>query len=472
MKSILDKVYNAESFRSKGHQLIDLIADHLKDSLTNRHSKVLKWKEPDDQLDFWNNFNANESFHGELLKRSINLYHPRYMGHQISPPAPDSVLADMVTAYLNNGMGVYEMGGPSTSIERLVINTIAKKIGYGSESDGFLTSGGTLANLTALLTARSKINNRHVWSEGYNENDLVVIVSEQAHYCIDRAARIMGLGNDGIMKVPVDKNYKIIPSEVKRAVERSVAENKKVLAIVGSACTTSTGSYDDLIALSEISNHYDIWFHVDGAHGGAVVFSEKYRNLVGGIEHADSVAIDCHKMMMTPSVTTALLYKNGDNSYSTFSQNANYLFEKNEDREWFNLAKRTFECTKLMMGVKFYNILLQHGDIAVDAFVTTLHDKAKEFADLVNEDPGFDLAVYPESNIVCYRAVVMGLDADGLNDLNSHIRRKVLEEGQFYIVQTLLNGNIYLRNTMMNPFTTREDMKSLLYTLKELVYLG
>lgn len=471
MKERLKDLYDPEIFRKQGHQLVDMLADHLNDTFDGSKS-VNRYLEPNEQLGIWREYltDSNDSldyFH-KIIKGSIHLHNPRYMGHQISPPAPIAALSALVTDMMNNGMGVYEMGGPSTAIERVVIETIARALGYDNNSDGFLTSGGTLANLTALLTARAQVKDRHIWTEGLGNKNLALMVSEQAHYCVDRAARIMGLGTDGIVKIPANEKFQLNTSLLEDYYQKVIDSGRELFAIVGSSCTTSTGSYDDLDAIGRFARDKGIWFHVDGAHGGAVVFSEKYRHLAKGIEKADSVIIDCHKMMMTPSVTTAVIYKQGQDSFTTFSQNANYLFEKDQDKEWYNLAKRTFECTKLMMGVKFYSILQAHGTAAIDAFVTTLHDNARLFGEIIKADPVFELANYPESNIVCYRLIKHGVDENQLNMLNAHIRRKILEKGEYYIVQTVLNGKIYLRNTMMNPFTEKEDMEGLLNELKKL----
>jgi L-2,4-diaminobutyrate decarboxylase len=470
-KQLLWQVYDAENFRKQGHLLVDLLADHLQSSY-NRDIAVNEYKDPVNQLDYWRDYLTKEKgiddYFGKLVKQSIHLHHPQYMGHQISPPAPYAALSALLTDMMNNGMGVYEMGGPSTAIEKVVIETIANAMGYDGNSDGFLTSGGTLANLTALLTARAQVKDRHIWTEGLGNKNLALMVSEQAHYCVDRAARIMGLGSEGIVKIPANEKFQLNTNLLEEYYQKVVDSGRELFAIVGSACTTSTGSYDDLEAIGRFARDKGLWFHVDGAHGGAVVFSEKYRHLAKGIEKADSVIIDCHKMMMTPSVTTAVIYKEGQDSFTTFSQNANYLFEKDQDREWYNLAKRTFECTKLMMGVKFYSILQAHGTAAIGAFVTTLHDNAQLFAEKIKADPAFELANYPESNIVCYRLLKNGVDETQLNTLNAHIRRKILEKGAYYIVQTVLNGKVYLRNTMMNPFTEKEDMEGLLLELKKL----
>lgn len=471
MSDILHQIYNTSSFRENGHQLVDFLADYLENAL-KKEIPVNEFRNVEEQYLDWKNFKVDEdntiSFFKKLAEGSIHLHHPHYMGHQISPPAPVAALAGFFADLINNGMGVYEMGGPSTALEKIVIETLTKAMGYGEEASGFLTSGGTLANLTALLTARSQIKDRNIWVEGYNHNDLAILVSDQAHYCIDRAARILGLGEQGIIKVPTNESYGMDTTMLDDLLQSAEAKGKKILAIIGSACTTSTGSYDDLQAIGDFAHKHGLWFHVDGAHGGAAAFSSSYRYLVKGIEKADSIVIDGHKMMMTPSLITALLFKNGSLSFDTFRQNAQYLFEKELDREWHNLAKRTFECTKLMMSVKMYSILAVYGIKAWDEFVTRLYDNARMFSDLVDTTDEFELAIPPQSNIVCYRKTWQGFNREEHNLMNEAIRKKILIEGQFYIVQTTLNGTVFLRNTMMNPFTTLEDMKRLLIRINEI----
>ncbi len=471
MSDILHQIYNSSSFRSNGHLLVDFLADYLEKAI-NKEIPVNQFRNAEEQYNDWKDFKVEDenifNYFEKLTDASIHLHHPHYMGHQISPPAPVTALAGLFADLINNGMGVYEMGGPSTALEKIVIETLSNAMGYGEDASGFLTSGGTLANLTALLTARSQLKERNIWGRGYSQNDLAIMVSEQAHYCIDRAARILGLGEQGIINVPSNGNFGMDITLLEELFQSVETNGKKILAIVGSACTTSTGSYDDLQAIGGFAQKHNLWFHVDGAHGGAAAFSDKYRFLVKGIENADSVVIDGHKMMMTPSLITALLFKNGSLSFDTFRQNAQYLFEKDVDKEWHNLAKRTFECTKLMMSVKFYSIQVMYGIKAWDAFVTKLYDNARLFASLIQNTDGFELATFPQSNIVCYRKTWNGCTLEEHNQMNEAIRKKILLEGQFYIVQTNINGTIFLRNTMMNPFTTLDDMKHLLKSINEI----
>jgi len=458
-------IYNSEDFRKTGHELIDLLADHL-DAAQEGKIPVLPYETPDNQLAFWEKYDLEDAsaitLFKDIIERSIALNHPRYMGHQISSAAPVTALASLVAAFMNNGMGVYEMGPASSAIEKVVAQFFAKAIGYDASADGFLTSGGTLANLTALLSARSAHAHTDVWKAGHEGKKLAIMVSAEAHYCVDRAARIMGLGDDGILKIETNDRFQMKTDQLEIQFKQATENGLQVIAVVGSACTTSTGSYDDLEAIAEFSERYGIWFHVDGAHGGAAVFSEKYKPLTRGIHRADSVVIDCHKMLMTPAIITALIFKNSDDAYKTFNQKAQYLWKEAAEEEWYNLAKRTFECTKEMMSIKFFSLMQLHGNEGFAAFVETLYDLGNTFAKLIKKRPQLELATEPECNIVCFRLYDSTISTVENNRINSEIRQKIIESGTFYIVQTTLRDTVYLRTTLMNPFTTEKDLKDLL----------
>jgi L-2,4-diaminobutyrate decarboxylase len=361
-----------------------------------------------------------------------------------------------LTGMLNNGMAVYEMGLVSNPLERILSELLAKRIGFDNNASGLLTSGGTLANLTALLAARA--TKTDVWEEG-NAEKIAVMVSEEAHYCIDRAARIMGMGSEGIIKIPTNDKLQIRTDLLEKYYQEAIENGFKVICIVGSACSTSTGSYDNLGEIAAFAQKYQLWFHTDGAHGGAVVFSEKYKHKVAGLEQADSVVIDWHKMLMTPALATALIFKREEDAFKTFQQKAQYLWANQYSKDWFNSGKRTFECTKLMMSVKIYSILKAHGEQIFSENVDYLYDLGRTFAEMVKSRPNFELAVEPESNIVCFR---LRISSDNLNELNSSIRKQLLQDGKFYIVQTTLRENVYLRVSLMNPLTTETDLNALL----------
>ena len=467
MANEINNAFDSKNFRALGHQLIDILADHMELIGQSDQFKAVTWESPGQVFEKWERDLRDDGakvpihFFQTVLRESVQLRHPNYMGHQIAPTVPISVLAGLLSDYLNNGMGVYEMGVQSSSLEKLVIQEFAKMMGLSQEADGFLTSGGTLGNLTALLAARSIKANQNVWRDGHARR-LALMVSEEAHYCVDRAARIMGWGAEGIIKVPSNEQFEMDTSKLPELLDKAQSEGIQVVAIIGSACSTSTGSFDDLNAIADFCEQHDLWFHVDGAHGGAFAISSKYRHLVAGIERADSVVMDFHKSLAIPSITTGLFFKDGRQSYQTFSQKADYLF-KTADAEWYNYAKRTFECTKLMMSIKVYAVLKYHGAAFFDAYVNRLVEMGSQMAEIIAQNPHFELALHPACNIVCFRYhPEHHLNDAELNTLNDQIRTTILEEGKFYIVKTILNGVLWLRSTLTNPFTSELHIQNLL----------
>ena len=472
MSDILKQAFAAEAFRRQGHALIDQLADYLEAVRQAEYPKgAIDYHFPEDSLERWEKDlqtapNADvDGLFAEAMQQSVRLLHPQYMGHQISPPVPVATLAGLLGDFLNNGMGVYEMGMAGSTTERLVALTVARQLGFPEGADGFITSGGTLANLTALLCARGRKATTNVWKEG-SKQQLALMVSEEAHYCVDRAVRIMGWGDAGVIKVPVDERFCMRTDLLEQYYREATAAGIQVIAVVGSACTTATGSFDDLTAIANFCRLHDVWFHVDGAHGAALTFSRKYASVVRGIDQADSVAMDFHKMLLTPSITTVLVFREGENSYRTFSQQAQYLFNR-EEPEWFNLAKRTFECTKLMIGFKAYSIIRTYGVKLFDEYVTLVCDLGHTFAEMVNDRREFSLAIEPFCNIICFRYEAPGLSETEMNMINENIRQQMLEAGDFYLVQTRLKGKLYLRCTLTNPFTKSTDLANLLDRILE-----
>lgn len=463
MNQTLKSAYNPDDFRKQAHGLVDQLADYL-EKVQSQPNEVLAipFEEPESTYEYWKeNYESGKAdvsdFYEKVIEKSVHIHHPRYMGHQVSPPLPIVTATSILTALLNNGMAVYEMGLVSNPLERIISELLAKRVGYGEKAGGLLTSGGTLANLTALLAARG--NKTSVWSEG-SDKKLAVMVSEEAHYCIDRAARIMGMGTEGIIKIPSNEKFQLRAELLEEYLKNAKSKGFEVICVVGSACSTSTGSYDDLNAIADFAEKHDIWFHVDGAHGAAVVFSEEYKFLVDGLHRADSMILDWHKMLMVPALATSLIFKNDEHSYCTFQQKAQYLWDNQDSKDWFNSGKRTFECTKLMMSVKVYSIIKMYGEDIFTENVNYLYNLARFFADMIQKESDFELAVEPQSNIVCFRYTKT--EEDNLNNLNSTIRQQLLTDGRFYVVQTILNDSVYLRVSLMNALTTENDLQELL----------
>jgi L-2,4-diaminobutyrate decarboxylase len=243
-----------------------------------------------------------------------------------------------------------------------------------------------------------------------------------------------------------------------------------VIGVVAHAGSTGTGSFDPLAEIAEFCEQNGLWLHVDGAHGASVVLSDIYRDRLEGIERADSVVWDAHKMLMTPSLATGVLYREGHRAYEAFSEKAPYLGHGGQGDEWYNLFHRTVECTKRTMSLKLYVALATHGTDFFSNYINGILGQTRRFADMVGELRGFEAAHEPECNILCFRYLPSGtgqMDPKMLDAFQGKIRQRIMESGSFYIVQTRLRNRLYLRVTISNPFTTDDDLEALLKEIQE-----
>jgi L-2,4-diaminobutyrate decarboxylase len=467
--------FDPEEFRKTGHEVIDILAEYLHDALSGKEMPVLPWNDPEKLtgLFSFDSGDGEKELPGDYIRRIIvfsnHLHHPRYIGHQVTSPLPLTTLVHLCTTLLNNGAAIYEMGPVAMAMERNIIQLFGSLIGYKTAYDGIFTHGGTAGNLTAMLAARQAKTDYNIWEEGVKDAYRpAYMISEQAHYSIGRNVKIMGLGNDSIIRVPVGQTYKMETGLLERLKSEAEDSGLKTIAVVASACSTATGSYDNLDRIADFCEKYSLWMHVDGAHGMGVLFSDKYRDLIKGIERADSVVIDFHKMLLVPALNTLIMFKNGERSYETFAQKASYLFQKSKKSPWYDSAIRTIECTKSSLGIIAYTALKYYRESCYRDYIDSRYDLAASFANLIRFEKGFELAVDPESNIVCFRYAPSGQNDQTLNRLNSIIRDKIIKSGTFYIVQAELDGRIWLRVTIINPVTTIIDLSNLLDEIKKI----
>jgi len=474
-KSNIPSPFDPEKFRKEGHILVDRLSDYLVDALSGKEMPVLPWNDPDKLTEYFS-FDSEggedeslDAFIKRIIDQSIHIHHPHYIGHQVTSPLPATALVQFCTTILNNGAAIYEMGPVNMAMERNVIKKFGSLIGFKPGFDGIFTHGGTAGNLTAMLAARQSKTDYNIWEEGIKEKERPgYMISEQSHYSVSRNAKIMGLGDASIIKVPVDHQFRMRTDLLEKI--KSDAEKKgiHIISVVASSCSTATGSYDNLVAIADFCEKWNLWMHVDGAHGLGVLFSDKYKDRIKGIERADSIVIDFHKMLLVPALNTLVMFRNGEKSFETFAQKASYLFQKSQKDVWYNSAIRTIECTKSALGIIAYTAMKYYSKNYYKEYIDSRYDLAVEFSQLVKSSANLQMATEPASNIVCFRFASDKCSDPDLNKINSQIRDRIIKEGSFYIVQTELDGNIWLRLTIINPVTSIDDLKDLLERVVEI----
>jgi L-2,4-diaminobutyrate decarboxylase len=403
----------------------------------------------------------------DVLPDCNRLTHPRSMGHQVSAPLPVAVWAEALTAAVNQSGAVWEMSPVGTVIETQVIRWMCDLAGLGPEAGGTFTSGGTEATFAGLLAARQSVI-PDVWTRGVGADPPVVVCGEHAHYGVARAVGELGLGTERTVVIP-SAGFRMDTGALGRELDRLRSDGRAVMAVVATAGTTATGSFDDLDTIGRLCERHGIWLHVDGAHGASALFSSAHRHRVAGIHRARSIAWDPHKMMLMPLTASVVLVRDEADLEAAFSQRAPYLFHAvHGDRRW-DQGLRSFTCSRRIDALKVWVALQRHGADGLAALYDHLCDNAQTLHRLVASRRDFVALHEPESNILCFRCTGDGtLGDDRLDAINLQARERYNRAGTGWITTTMLGGRRVLRVTLMNPRTTGEDLERALLELSDI----
>jgi L-2,4-diaminobutyrate decarboxylase len=408
-------------------------------------------------------------FLDKYLAGSTRLHHPAYMAHQVAVPHPAGALAAMVDGFTNNAMAIYEMGPAAAAIEFFVINWMLSKVGWtpapspresgasGSTGGGVLTHGGSLANLTALLAARGCMV-PDVWEKGVPA-DLALLAPSGSHYSVARAAGILGMGHAAMYGLEVDRHGRIIPDRIPGMLARVQSEGRRPMALVANACSTALGLFDPLHEIAAACRERGVWLHVDGAHGASALLSGRHRELLRGVEQADSLVWDAHKLMRTPTLCAAVLVRDSRNLDGAFEQEASYLFHAKE-QPGVDFIHRTVECTKAGLGLRFFAVLASLGEQGLGAYVERQFALAREAHAYISGLPDFSCPAEPQANILCFRIT-------GGDETQIAVRDAMIADGSFHLSTAEVNGSRYLRAAFMNPETSMSDVQRMVDRIRE-----
>jgi L-2,4-diaminobutyrate decarboxylase len=401
----------------------------------------------------------------DVLPDCNRLTHPRSMGHQVSAPLPVAVWTEALTAALNQSGAVWEMSPVGTIIETQVVRWMCGLAGFGPDAGGTFTSGGTEATFAGLLAARQAAR-PDAWRTGIGADPPVVVSGEHAHYGVARAVGELGIGSDHAVIVP-SHDYRMNVDALRCTLDALRAGGRQIMAVVATAGTTPTGSFDDLEAIGRLCEERGLWLHVDGAHGASALLSPAHRPRLSGIQRARSIAWDPHKMMLMPLTASVVLVRHERDLEAAFSQQAPYLFHGGAGERNWDQGLRSFTCSRRIDALKVWVAIQRHGASGLAALYEHLCATARALYDAILGRPSFQALHAPESNILCFRYVGnRTLPDDRLDALNLELRTAYNREGDGWITSTVLGGRRVLRVTMMNPRTTPRDLDRVLNGLE------
>jgi len=396
------------------------------------------------------------------------LAHPMYLGHQVSAPLPAMIWMEAVIAAMNQSVAVWEMSPTATLVETQLVRWLCELVGWGAGAGGTFTSGGTEAIFTALLAARASAM-PEAWENGVGDDPPVVVCGEHAHYAVTRAVAQLGLGVHRAIAVP-SRDHRMDTDALEATLRRLGSEGKRVMAVVATAGSTATGSFDDIETIGSICDERGIWFHLDGAHGASALLSPEHRHRMRGVARARSLTWDAHKMMLAPLSGGMLLVRDERDLERAFAQAAPYLFNaaaNGAERGW-DQGKRSFMCSRRTDALKVWVALQRYGADGMAAIYERLCDTARALHEEIAARDDFEAVHEPQSNILCFRWIGDGShDAATLDRLNRELRERYNRSGAGWITATVIDGRQLLRVTVMNPRSGREHARRLLEGLAE-----
>lgn len=369
-----------------------------------------------------------------------------------------TALGDYLAAVTNRYAGMFFGNPGAVRIENQLIRWMCNLVGFPEGSLGNLTSGGSIANLIAIVTARDvkSIKAKDVESA-------VIYLTEQVHHCVHKALRIAGLGESVIRNVPLDEYFRMNTAALEQQVEADIKLGLRPFLVVGSAGTTDTGAMDPLDPIADIAEKHDMWFHVDAAYGGFFILVEGLKEIFKGIERSDSVAIDPHKGMFLAYGLGAILIKNVEAQFRTHHYKAAYMQDTLDASEELNPADLSPELTKHFRGLRFWLALQLLG---IKPFIAALEEKYWLCRYFYNEiqKAGFEVGPVPDLSVCIYRYVPQEGDPDEFNRL---LTEYVQKDGTVFISSTTIEGVYWIRLAVLGFRSHLHTIDACLRILKE-----
>jgi glutamate/tyrosine decarboxylase-like PLP-dependent enzyme len=368
-------------------------------------------------------------------------------------------MADALISGYNVFAGTWISGSGPAAVELAVIEWLRVACGFPNGAGGLFVSGGTMANLTALAVARHVVLSDRL-------DGATVYFSDQAHSSLEKALRVIGLPPENVRKIACDGDYRLPLGALEQAVEKDRAAGKRPFSVIASAGTTNTGAIDPLGELSRLCRRQGLWLHVDGAYGAAAVISNRGRELLAGLELADSLSLDPHKWLFQPFEIGCVLVRDLVHLRDTFLILPEYLKDTHQYSAEFNFTDHGLQLTRGFRALKLWMSIKVFGMAAFRAAVERGFALAEFTAARLREMPGWQIVTPAHMGIVCFRYA-------GADDAtHRRLVQSILRDGIALITSTVLGGRTVLRTCTINPRTTERDIEETLDTLDRLARNG
>jgi len=404
----------------------------------------------------------------KIVPNSSKVGHPRFLAWMNNAGCDAGFLGDLINAGLNQNPFMYKAGPAATVIEDIVVQWMGKLFGYSGGFGGTLVSGGTTANLTALLVAReAKAGNTMIDGIGQGAK-LLLYMSEQGHTTIERAIGILGIGTGNIRKIPTDDQFRMDVKALEIQIRNDLADNYQPFCVVAQGGSANVGSVDPIDPIAAICRKYDLWLHVDAAYGGAAILSQSKKYLFQGIEQADSITVDPHKWFYIPTEAGLVLIKDREKLYDTFTKTSCKAYKGNNTET--NFLDYGLQLARTSRAIKVWFAFKTYGFEKIGKCVEQNIILANELKNRFANEPGWEILNPVSLSVVCLRYVPDSMtDTNRINDLQGVILKRLEESGKAFLTPVAINGKNGIRICFANHRTTLNDVDILHEALTSVV---
>ncbi len=385
----------------------------------------------------------------QAVPKSFNTAGPGYLAYIPGGGLFPSAVADLIAGAVNRYVTVWQAAPALAQLEANVVGWFTSILGYGAAARGVLTSGGSVANLTAVVTAR-----RERLPEDFLRG--TVYVSDQVHHSVQKAALIAGFPAGNVRTVPTDEAFRIRIDRAAEAIRRDREAGFLPFLLVGSAGTTNTGAVDDLAALAELARAEGLWFHVDAAYGGFFVLTERGRASLRGIEASDSATLDPHKTLFLPYGTGSLVVRDGDALRRAHSVPADYLPERQSDPARVDFCELSPELSREFRGLRVWLPVRMHGIAAFRRQLDEKLDLAAHAAEVLRGMDHVEIVAEPQLSTLAFRLHRRGRPEADLDELNQRLLGRINARRRIFLSGTRLRGRFAIRICVVSFRTHRE----------------
>jgi aromatic-L-amino-acid/L-tryptophan decarboxylase len=388
----------------------------------------------------------------QVIPKGFNTAGPGYLAYIPGGGLPHSAVADLIAETTNRYVGVFAAAPGLAQIETNVVNWFCRIAGYPETARGILTTGGSLANFSAVVTAR-----RERLPEDFLSG--TIYASDQVHHSIQKAAMLAGFPERTVREIPTDGLFRIRMDALERAVEEDRAAGSRPFLVVGNAGSVNTGAVDDLAALADFAAREDLWFHVDGAYGGFFLLTERGRKRMAGAERSDSITLDPHKSLFLPYGTGSLLVHDGDALKRAHAVSAVYLPSMQEEQDLVDFNQISPELSRSWRGLRLWLPIKMHGIAPFRANLDEKLDLALWAADELRRTPGIEILAEPQLSILAFRWCKTKVEDQELNRINRTLMDRINGRKRIFLTGTMLGDRFAIRICVLSFRTHAERMR-------------